>query len=286
MTTTLGIPKTFDDVAALMATWAGVLTMLERAIWTGSSVPSIAGPPTSSAEVRVRFSTGGTVGIVGIAYQTSVDDGVTYTAPAALGTATTIVLVGITLTLGAGTIGTGDYLRWTQTDPAVVPHRFGWRERDRHEGIRRVVWEPGDDGLLGELAPARGPGGNPRSLYTLNEACAVYLEAVDETDAATAENERAQYIAARLLLDAFLRALYITSHGRVSLSDPRWVDKDNVRRYGATIRIVFALGAQVPDALQTTAYASTNAINSTRMQITNDSHDQIDTDTISATDTP
>lgn len=283
---TLALPKLFDDVVALMASWAAVVSALALVTWTGTSSPSIAGTPTAAAEVRVRFPTGGTVGTTGITYQVSVDDGATWGSVLALGTATAIVVLGITLTLGAGTVIDGDVVLWTQTDPAVVPHAFGWRERDRHEGVRRIVWEPGDDGAVGEMAPARNPGGNPRSLFTLRERCAIYCEAADATDASTAENERAQYIAARLLYDSLIRAIYQVRHQAVALGDPRWMDKDNVRRYGATIRVVVSVEAQIPDALQTTASASTKAINATTVVIDDDSSDQTDTETVSPTDTP
>lgn len=285
MSVSLALPKLYDDVVALMATWAAVVSALAWMTWSGSSVPSIAGVPTDAAEIRVRFPTGGTVGVSGMTYQTSVDDGTTWGSVTPLLTATSIAVLGVTLSLAAGTITSGDVVRWTQTSPIVVPHRFGWRERDKHEGVRRVVWEPGDDGALGELDAARNPGGNPRSLFTLHESCAVYLEAANVSSAATAENEREQYIAARLLYDDFLRAVYLVRHGAVSLASPTWVDKDNIRRYGATIRVVVTVDAFIPDALQTTASASTVAINATTIAI-DPAHDQTDTETVSPTDTP
>lgn len=283
----LALPKLFDDVVALMATWAGVVTALEHVAWSGTSSPSIAGTPTAAAEIRVRFPTGGTVGTTGILYQVSTDDGSTWGTSTALGTGTTIAVLGVTLTLGAGSIVDASVLRWTQTGSDVVPHRFGWRERTKHEGVRRIVWEPGDDGDLGEIAPVRQPGritpGRP--LWTLHELCTVYLEAVDQSSAATAENERAQYIAARMLFDAWARALYLIGKGTVSILGAEWLDRENVRRFGATLRVVFAVDAMIPDALQTTTAVDTVADVATTTYL-DGVHDTTDTETVSPTDTP
>lgn len=285
MGVSLALPKLYDDVVALMASWASVVTALERVTWTGTSAPSRAGSPTADAEIRVRFPTGGTVGVAGIEYQISVDDGTTWGTLTALDVATTIVVLGVTLTLGAGTVDDDDVVRWTQTGPDVTPHRFGWRERAKHEGARRIVWEPGDDGDLGEIDPARNPGRNPRSLYTLGELVTVYLEAADITSASTSENERAQYIAARLLFDRWLRAVYLVAHGTVAIASARWVDDKNTRRFGATIRAVVVIQAMVPDALQTTASTSTVALVASTTVI-DGVHDTTDTETVSPTDDP
>lgn len=285
MSTTLALPALYDAVVALMTSWAGVVSALALVTWTGTSAPSIAGTPTAAAEIRVRFPTGGTVGVPGMTYQTSVDDGTTWGAATALGVATSLVVLGLTLTLGGGTITSGDSVRWTQSDPAIVAHAFGWRERERHEGKLRIVWEPGDDGAVGDVGAARNPGRPARPLFTLHELVAVYVEAVDDPDATTAENERAQYIAARMLFDSFIRAVYLVAHATVSISPPRWVDKDNNRRYGATIRVVLAIDAMIPDELQTNASTTTKAINATTAVI-DGVHDQTDTETVSPTDTP
>ncbi len=122
---------------------------------------------------------------------------------------------------------------------------FGWREPAKKLAGRRIVWVPGDDGALGELAPARHPGRNPRSLGTIHELVTVYVEAFDVT---APENEKAQYIAVRLLLDAFLKAVYLAAHGTYRVRSMRWVTETaNARRAGAAVRVVLDVDAMVPD---------------------------------------
>jgi hypothetical protein len=132
---------------------------------------------------------------------------------------------------------------------------FGWREPAKRAGtMPRVVWVPGDDGEMGPLDPARNPGRNPRPLATLRELFTVYLEAQDPSEP---ENELKQYIAARLLYDAWVRAVYLAAHGTFAIRSTRWVDDKTTRRFGATIRVVGAIEAMVPDLPQ--ALASTPA---------------------------
>ena len=121
---------------------------------------------------------------------------------------------------------------------------FGWREPSKRTKDLRVVFVPGDDGDVGELAVARQPGRLPRPLATLEELVTVYLEAFDPS---SAENELVQYTSARLLFDAFTRALYHAARGTFSMRSIRWVDNPNERRHGATMRLVIALDAMVPD---------------------------------------
>lgn len=281
MTIKLALTKLADDVRDLMATWAAARTAIERVTWTGTATTTLSGTPTAAGLVRVRFPTGGTIGVDGIFYQTSSDDGASWGTLTALGLATSIVFLGVTLALGAGTIVDDDVVRWTQSAPGTVPHRFGWRERTKHEGLRRIVWEPGDDGDVGEILPVKQPGRSVpgRPLWTVGELCAVYLEAVDQTDAATAENERAQYTAARLLFDLWARALYLVARGTVAILSIEWLDEKNVRRYGATLRVVVRVDAMVPDALQITLPTdATGHLETTVL-------DQTDTDDVSPTDT-
>lgn len=128
-----------------------------------------------------------------------------------------------------------------------VPHDFGWREPAKHaRTTHRIVWVPGDDksGELGEVAPARNPGGNPRSLATLRELFTVYLVAQDP---AAAEDERAQYHETRLLYDAWLRAVHLEAHGTYALQKPAWIIDKKERRHGAAIRVLGTIEAMVPD---------------------------------------
>lgn len=140
-----------------------------------------------------------------------------------------------------------------------VEHAFGWREPPRKTGGRRIVWVPGDDGDLGELAAPRAPGRNPRPLWTIHELATVYVEAFDTS---APESEIAQYRAVRLLFDAWLRAVYLAAHGTVRVVSMRYVDETaNARRAGAAICAVIAIDAMVPDVeLQTVTAASTTTV--------------------------
>lgn len=146
-------------------------------------------------------------------------------------------------------------------DPPIepVPQSFGWREPTKRSGSSlRIVWVPGDDrtGELGEVAPARNPGRNPRPLATLRELFTVYIEAHDPS---APEIERTQYQAARELLDAWIRAVHLASFGTYELSKPSWVIDKKERRFGATIRVLGTIEAMVPDEAHTLAPIYTRA---------------------------
>lgn len=76
--------------------------------------------PLDAFDVLVDFPVGGTVGVAGITYRTSLDGGITMSAQLALGTATEIVIpdTGITLELGTGTIVAGTKATFTTTAPS------------------------------------------------------------------------------------------------------------------------------------------------------------------------
>lgn len=128
-----------------------------------------------------------------------------------------------------------------------VPQAFGWREPARRTGTLRIIWVPGDDasGAMGDLGPARQPGREPRPLATLHEIFTVYIEA---RDASAAENERAQYQAARELYDAWYRAVHRVAHGTFVVRSQGWVIDKALRRAGAAIRVLCTVQAMVPDA--------------------------------------
>jgi hypothetical protein len=142
------------------------------------------------------------------------------------------------------------------TETTAAKNLFGWREPAKQlpTGVTgstpnaRICWVPGDDesGGVGDLGPARGPGGNPRSLGTLGEVFTVYLIASDPTQP---ENEFAQYKAARLLFDAWWRAVYLSAHGTLQLTKPklRWANEKLERRHGAAIRVLLSVDAMIPD---------------------------------------
>jgi hypothetical protein len=130
-------------------------------------------------------------------------------------------------------------------DGTAVTCYFGWREKERQRTGDRLIWEPGDSSdSAGRLVAARKPGRTPRPLATLEELCTVYVVATDETDK---ENQRAQYTAARLLYDAFVRALYLAGYGTVSLVSSTWELDRKIRQRGAAIRVVLSVDAMIPD---------------------------------------
>lgn len=140
-------------------------------------------------------------------------------------------------------------------DPPLtpVPQAFGWREPARRRGTtHRIVWVPGDDksGSMGAVGPARNPGRDPRPLATIREAFTVYVEA---TDLSAAENELAQWKAARLLFDAWLRCVYKAAHGTFAIGTPAYLVERKERRHGVTIRVPCTIEAMVPDEPATLA---------------------------------
>jgi hypothetical protein len=84
----------------------------------GTSAPSAgATAPLDEWNVVILFVAGGTIGIAGITFQTSIDGGNTYTALQQLGTATLIVIAntGITVNLGAGTVNAAETISFVTT---------------------------------------------------------------------------------------------------------------------------------------------------------------------------
>lgn len=239
----LAIEKLFGDVAARFAAEAAVVGLPEVSRFSGTA--SIAGVPTDASETRILFTVGGTVGVAGIFYRVSTDDGATYGAATALGTGDEITVLGVTLTI-SGTVGADDFVRWTQTGPAVPTFAFGTREPAKRGDTRRVIFVPGDDsGNAGDYAPARNPGRNPRPLGTLRERFTLYVEAFDST---SPESELAQWKAARLLWDATVRAIYLAAHGTFAiLSTSHMIDR-STRRHAWSIRSIVEVEAMVPDA--------------------------------------
>lgn len=138
------------------------------------------------------------------------------------------------------------------TDSTPAENTFGWRARDRHRaGNLRVVWVPGDDKTPGRynagkvVAPREiGGVGVPRNLADLLELCTVYCCAADVV---TPELERAQYTQARLLFDAWFRAVYTCYPGGIQIRDTAWVTETKERAYGASIRALLEVRSPMPD---------------------------------------
>lgn len=77
---------------------------------------TLTGTPTDGADVVIRFVVGGTTGSAGITYKVSLDGGETFDATAtALGTSTSIVVLGVTLALGSTkAVTAADEVSWSQ----------------------------------------------------------------------------------------------------------------------------------------------------------------------------
>lgn len=161
----------------------------------------------------------------------------------------------------------------------AVPNLFGWRASGQQLTTGpRIVWIPGDEtGDMGELGAAIQPGRDPRSLATLVELFTIEVSSADQSSAATAENERAQYQICRDLFDAWYRAVYLSAHGNVAIESVGWVTEKKERRYGATIRAVCTINAMIPDETPTFAPVDTAA------QIATTELDVTETETVTAT---
>jgi hypothetical protein len=267
MAVILALPALFDAVIARFAAEAvtvtpGVVSALDDHT-VGTSSPSVhaGAAPTGAMSVALRVVAGGTIGVAGITYEYSVDGGLTWSTAAALGTAAFVTIpgTGVRIDFSAGTLLAGDRVAFTTTAPVlrVVPNAFGWRRPAQRTGLsHRICWVPGKDGDVGKLEGARQPGRNPRPLATLQELFTVYIEA---QDASAAEDELAQYKAARVLFDAWLRAVYLAARGTFTVESIGWVDDKKERRFGATLRIVCTVQAMVPDAALEIAPVDTTA---------------------------
>lgn len=137
-------------------------------------------------------------------------------------------------------------------DSTEVPNIFGWRSPSKRAGQQnRICWVPGDPaGAAGALMGARQPGRNPRPLDTLLELFTVYIEGRDAT---SLENELLQYKAARLIFDAWYRAVYLSARTLVAVKSATWMVDRKARRHGATIRVVCTVQAMIPDEAYTDA---------------------------------
>jgi hypothetical protein len=143
-------------------------------------------------------------------------------------------------------------------DGTVATSAFGWREPARQTPPPSCRWYPGDpSGSLGELGAPKQPGRMPRSLGTLGERFTVVIASHDAT---APDDERKQYKATRLLFDDWWRAVYLAAYGTVRVVSARWVIEKVERRYGATIEVVCAIEAMLPDAAQATAPTDVRAV--------------------------
>lgn len=137
---------------------------------------------------------------------------------------------------------------------------FGWREPNRQGQlpVANIVTMPGDpQGALGDMMGPRYPGAlTVRPLAGLWESFTVYIQAHDPD---APENERAQYRAARLLYDAWIRAVYLAAFGNWRINTQTWITTKNERRFGAGLRITGGILAVIPDLPVTLAPVDTKA---------------------------
>jgi len=75
---------------------------LDVASFTGDSTVVVTGPATIAGDIRIKFTTGATVGTSGGIYQISVDGGTNYGSGASLLTDTEITIYGVTFTFQPG----------------------------------------------------------------------------------------------------------------------------------------------------------------------------------------
>ena len=124
---------------------------------------------------------------------------------------------------------------------------FGWDESPKQLRGPRIVMVPGDDGAtaFNGALPVRQPGRNPRPLGTLAELFHIVVSA---SDAATPENDRAQYTACRLLFDAWYRAAFLAVGIRLAFITSAWMVERTVRRAGAALVATFTIEAMIPDS--------------------------------------
>ena len=127
---------------------------------------------------------------------------------------------------------------------------FGWKEpvktiNQDEGGAARITFTPGDSGdSLGDDAPAKYPGRNPRPIGTLKELFRVRVWAVDTEHP---NDERAQYEVTRLLYDTVRRALYLCDPGGLSIRSQVWVRNVTERQFGLEIEMTCTVDAMIPD---------------------------------------
>jgi hypothetical protein len=131
-------------------------------------------------------------------------------------------------------------------DGTVCAQHFGWHEPPKLGPTNaRITWSPGDvGGAIGAVEPPKQPGRNPRPLGTVAELCTVDIYAFDPTAPTV---ELAQYTAARLLFDAWYRAVYLAARGTFELLSSQWIRPLSGRAHGACIRAIVRVDAMIPD---------------------------------------
>jgi hypothetical protein len=165
-----------------------------------------------------------------------------------------------------------------------VPNEFGWKKPEQQK-LRgnRIIWVPGDDdsGDAGEYLPARQIAGNPRNLARVGELFTVYIVGEDK---AQPENERAQYNAARVLHDAWFRAVWLAAFGTFKFNKPKWFGDAKERRRGATLRVLGTIDSPLPDTIHDFVAADAHAEIGVALHASFDDED--DEETITTEESP
>lgn len=96
-----------------------VFSLVSSTLASASTItPSLSGTPSAYDNVIVEITTGGTTGGVAISYKVSKDNGATWPTVVAGASAATIVVDGVTLSLGNPKVATaGDVISWQQFAP-------------------------------------------------------------------------------------------------------------------------------------------------------------------------
>lgn len=270
-TPVLALEQLYNDVRTRFAAEAGILSLPELSRPTLGA--SLVGSPTDTAQVKVVIVVGGVVGVAGITFKTSLDDGATFGPVLALGVATSILVLGVTLNL-AGALLADDFVRWVASGPAVPKFAFGTREPAKRGDPFKITFVPGDEsGGAGEVLPARNIGRDPRPLATLAELCTIYVEQFDDTPG-NPEVELYQWKACRLLWDGVLRAIYLSAHGTYEVVSTEHMTERSTRRHAWAMRSVIAIQSMVPDA---PAYVLTAPVCEQTPTLTNTVTDDSDT---------
>lgn len=152
----------------------------------------------------------------------------------------------------------GDVRTRFAVEQPTVDVAFGWKEPPRQRARACVVFTPGDpSGTTGEIGGGKYPGRNPRPLATLYE---LFTVTIRDNDPAHLTDELAQYKAARLIFDAWYRAVYLSAYGTFKVLSSKWLTAVGAEhRRGAGLEIVCAIEAMIPDAIIETAPVDTIA---------------------------